>query len=112
MTHGVPKKPQCDKIGSVKSAQAYVKGSVPQGATLGIEEFCQLIEYFPLMLEQYKYVDYSITFDIVPKNEQNNWLQSAIGEAVAWTKSNDMIINVAKTKEMTMSSSKRANDFF
>ena len=43
--------------------------------------------------------------------EQSNRLQSAIDEAVAWTKSNDMIINVAKTQEMIMSSSKRANEF-
>ena len=45
------------------------------------------------------------------KNEQSNRLQSVIDEAVVWTKSNDMIINVAKTQEMTMSSSKLANEF-
>ena len=58
-----------------------------------------MIEDLTLMLELYKYVDDSTTFDIVRKNEQSNRLQSAIDETVAWTKSNDMIINVSKTQE-------------
>lgn len=88
---------QCVKIGDVKSMQVHIKGSVPQGALLGMEAFCQMIEDLEILLDLYKYVGDSTTFDIINKSEQSDPLQCAIDQAVEWTKENDMVINVSKT---------------
>ena len=83
----------------------HINGSVPQGALIGLEAFCEMTMDLTLILPLFKYVEDSTTYDIFQNNETSDRLQHVIDQEVTWRSDNDMI-NISKTNEMIMSCTK------
>ena len=97
------------RLGDVLSSQKHIKGSVPQGAILGMETFEIMIDDLKSDLDMYKYVDDTTLYEILNHLSQISVIQDALNDAVSWTKENDMVVNTAKTHEMIITRSKNTD---
>ena len=84
-----------------------VSAGVPQGTKLGPLFFLVMVNDLRSTLPLYKYVDDCTVFDIfLSSTPESSVLQSELDKITEWTRSNNMKVNVSKTKEFSISFTK------
>ena len=89
-------------LNNFSSSWKLVHAGVPQGTKLGPLFFLVMINDLWTDLPLYKYVDNCTIYEVVPKAEPSI-LQNELNKIIEWTDSNNMKINVTKTKELSVS---------
>ena len=93
------------KIGTTTSEWLEIWGTVPQGTLIGVLCFICMINDLQTDCTTVKYVDDTSIYHAT-NNPEDHSLQVAVNTALQWSKSNDMRINPAKSKEMIVSFAK------
>ena len=92
------------KLGNSISTWKPVHAGVPQGTKLGPWFFLVMINDLSATLPLYKYVDDVTLFEVVPLSSiEPPVLQRELDKICEWTSSNNMKLNVTKTKEFIIS---------
>ena len=92
------------KLGNSISTWKPVHAGVLQGTKLGPLFFLVMVNDLSVTLPLYKYVDDVTVFEVVPLSSiEPPVLQRELDKICEWTSSNDMRLNVTKTKEFTIS---------
>ena len=89
-------------LNSFSSPWKHVHAGVPQGTKLGPLFFLVMVNDLRTDLPLYKYVDHCTIYEVVTKGE-SSILQNELNKIIEWTNSNNMKINVTKTKELSIS---------
>ena len=89
-------------LDSFSSPWKHVHAGVPQGTKLGPLFFVVMVNDLLTDLPLYKYVDDCTIYEVVTKGE-SSILQNELNKIIEWTNSNNMKINVTKTKELSNS---------
>ena len=87
------------KIDNTLSHTVYMNGGVPQGTLSGPEDFLHVLDDFTRCVDDIKYVDDTSLYEIVYRGEDSS-MQEAANDAIKWAVSNNMKLNVSKTKEL------------
>ena len=96
---------QCARVQGYLSDWLTINGGLPQGTKVGPIMFLAMINDLQLQhpnISHLKYVD-DVTISEVLHKDESSRLQSAVNDIQQWTASIDMMINVKKCKEMTIS---------
>ena len=98
----LPNRKQRVCLNSFSSPWKHVHAGVPQGTKLGPLFFLVMVNDLRTDLPLYKYVDDCTIYEVVTKGE-SSMLQNELNKIIEWTNSNNMKINVTKTKELSIS---------
>ena len=86
------------------SSWKHVRDGVPQGTKLGPLFFLVMVNDLRSDLPLYKYVDDCTIYEVISTSlYQPSILQNELNKIIEWTDSNNMKINVIKTKELSIS---------
>jgi len=75
-------------------------GGTPQGTKSGPRDYKQMAKDLKCDLPIYKFVDDSTTFEVCQRNTHSTKLQTAADQISNWCRTNKMLINGKKTKEI------------
>ena len=89
------------KIEDVFSEWVTLKGGMPQGTRLGPLTFVILIDGLRLDCLVHKFIDDTTASEILGRQQSSN-MMNITRQLMDWTKSNNMIINSKKTKEIIL----------
>ena len=93
---------QRTEIGHAKSSWKVIHAGVPQGTRLGPLLFLVMVNDLSPVLPMYKFIDDCTSSEIVSLG-QNSVMQNDVDYISEWTTTNNMRINVKKTKEFRVS---------
>lgn len=91
------------KMGKLKSDWKEINAGVPQGTILAPLFFLIMINDLTTTLPLYKYVDDCTAYEIISRSTNNVTLQTDLNSVNTWTETNNMRLNVKKTKEFRVS---------
>lgn len=91
------------KMGKLKSDWKEINAGVPQGTILAPFFFLIMINDLTTTLPLYKYVDDCTAYEIISRSTNNATLQTDLNNVNTWTETNNMRLNVKKTKEFRVS---------
>ena len=91
------------KLGEVRSNWKQINAGVPQGTIPGPLFFLLMINDLTTTHPLYKYVDDCSTYEVVSRPACNSTLQLDIDMICDWSNTNNMRLNVKKTKEFRIS---------
>ena len=86
---------------NVSSSWKHIHAGVPQGTKLGPLFFLVMVNDLWSDLPLYKYVDDCTIYEVLFKAEPSV-LQNELNKIIKWSESNNMKINVTKTKELSI----------
>ena len=95
------------KIGSTFSEWSEINAGVPQGTLLGPSTFLLHINDLKTECNSIKYVDDTTIWESCDKNGNNSKIQNAANQTYEWCQSNNMKINIDKTKEILIDFSRK-----
>ena len=99
------------KLGEVRSNWKQINTGVPQGTILGSLFFLVMINDLTTTHPLYKYVDDCSTYEVVFRPACNSALQLDIDMICDWSNTDNMRLNVKKTKEFRISFLKSEPEF-
>ena len=94
------------KINDIYSEWTTLTGGMPQGTWLGPLTFVILIDDLKPPCAVHKFVDDTTITEILPDRKIPSLMEDSVQYLVTWSKSNNMLINHAKTKEMILGRAK------
>ena len=98
------------RAGNSHSTWLPLNGAMPQGSWLGPLTFLVLIDDLNVDCLLHKYVDDTTLTELLQNNREPSNMQAFLQQLLNWAASNDMAVNLNKTKEMIMGpASKTAN---
>ena len=95
------------KIGNTLSEWSQMNAGVPQGTLLGPSTFLLHINDLKTECHSIKYVDDTTIWETCDKKGDNSKIQNAANQTYEWCESNNMKINIDKTKEILINFSKK-----
>ena len=91
------------KMGKIKSDWKEINAGVPQGTILAPLFFLIMINDLTTTLPLYKYVDDCTAYEVVSRSTNYTMLQTDLNIVNTWTETNNMRLNIKKTKEFRIS---------
>lgn len=90
------------KLGQIKSSWRYINAGVPQGSKLGPLLFLVMINDLTTSIPIYKYIDDCTVFEVLTPSRATSTIQKEVDYINQWSTTNNMRLNIKKTKELTI----------